>query len=236
MHPRIHFEILKVAPILAIRTGVRTHSKYFRSGDNYDEWYDRACRVSKIGIEAIRIKADVLMQEYMEETLDDPEAYRWWSPTRSLASGFGKWSICHGKYCGFVTNASTDREWREDKELCSPKSSLGTYLGVRFNTIESKAKEHMQKLIKLQTPNKFLVVPAKQIISKKGWDCVQSCHAKTLLMSVLHPVRKDDANPALYNKMMEEIYFTAGPTTPLHLKIVRRRPDWGLNHLLPCPT
>jgi hypothetical protein len=80
----------------------------------------------------------------------------------------------------------------------------------------------MQKLIKQQTPNKFLAVPS---ISKKVWDYVQSRHFKTLLMSVLHPVSKDDENPALYKKMMEEIYFTGGPTTPLHLKIVMWRKE-----------
>ncbi len=136
---------------LGIGAANYTHPKYFRSGDNYDEWKDCACCMSEIDIEAIRIKADVLMQEYMEETLGDPEAYRWWSAT--LLHGPWSQDLGSGPFAMASTAASlqmhgTEREWREDKEQCSPKSSLGTYLGTLFHTIESKAKEHMQKLIK----------------------------------------------------------------------------------------
>ena len=40
--------------------------------------------MAEIGIETIRVKADVIMRGYMEETLDDWEAYAWWVKTWSL--------------------------------------------------------------------------------------------------------------------------------------------------------
>ena len=56
----------------------------------------------------------------------DEEVYGWGTPrfafvwlvgkTWSMESGHGRWSVCHGQYAGFVTNASMEREWREDKE------------------------------------------------------------------------------------------------------------------------
>ena len=98
-------------------------------------------------------KANVLMEKFMVQELEDPDAYAWWDRTWSLKSCHGRWSIVYGGYCGLVTNASTEREWREDKESCSPKATMGEYLGIRFNTIRSKGKEHKQRLVNKKTPN-----------------------------------------------------------------------------------
>ena len=89
-------------------------------------------------------------------------------------------SLCHGGYCGYVTDASTEREWREDKEPCSPKASMGEYLGIRFNTIREKGREHRSKMLNQKTQNTFMKVlpPVKEV-----WDSVQELHPKTLLLS-----------------------------------------------------
>ncbi len=137
---------------LGIGAANYNHSKYFKSQENYDEWYDRAGRMAERGIETIRVKADVMIRGCMEETLENREAYEWWVKTWSLES-------------------------REDKEPCSPKSSLGEYLGTQFHTIRFKGKEHMHNLIKQKTPNKFMSVPA---IGKPVWDRVQDLHPKTV--------------------------------------------------------
>jgi hypothetical protein len=103
-----------------------------------------------IGLDTIRDKADILMEKFMVEELADPRSFEWWGKTWSMASGHGRWSICHGQYAGYVTNASMEREWREDKEPCSPKASMGEYLGARCATIKAKGKEHRQRLIDLE--------------------------------------------------------------------------------------
>ena len=77
-------------------------------------------------------------------------------------------------------------------------------------------------MIKQKTPNKFMSVPA---IGKTVWDRVQDLHPKTLLMSALQPQSKDDVNPALYRKMVEEIYYTGTVTVPLHNKIIMWRTE-----------
>jgi hypothetical protein len=86
--------------------------------------------MSNINIEAVREKADILMQENKVETHNFQDVYLWWSKTWSLESGYGRWSIYHGKYCGYVTNASV---WHEDKDPFSSKSSLRESLGTLFH-------------------------------------------------------------------------------------------------------
>jgi hypothetical protein len=92
-----------------------------------------------------------------------------WPKTWSLDSGYGRQSICHGKYCCHVTNATTERVWLEDKEPYS-KSSLWEYLETKFSTIESKDREYRQKLIEQKTTNKFIPVPP---IRELVWDSVK---------------------------------------------------------------
>ena len=72
--------------------------------------------MSCIGIDIVREKADELMKKYLVDELKDPRALEWWGPNWSLISRHGRWSVCHGGYGGFVTNASMERAWREDKE------------------------------------------------------------------------------------------------------------------------
>jgi hypothetical protein len=119
-------------------------------------------------------------------------------------------------YAGYVTNASVERQWREDKEPCSPKASLGEYLGTRFHTIKAKGKEHRQLLIAQKTPNQFIRIPK---IDKDIWDRVQDLHPKTLLLSVLKSVGSDDKLPQLFTRMQEDIYQKGIASTPLHLRI-----------------
>ena len=115
--------------------------------------------MSRIGLEVTRDKADDLMETYMLETLKDERAHAWWSKTWSMKSGHGRWSICHGQYGGYTTNASTERGHREDKEPCSPKATMGEYLGVRFKTIKEMGKEHRNKLKEAGRPNRFISIP-----------------------------------------------------------------------------
>ncbi len=37
-----------------------------------DIWYDQGVRMSNIGMEAVRRKADVLMEKFMVQELEDP--------------------------------------------------------------------------------------------------------------------------------------------------------------------
>ncbi len=46
-----------------------------------DKWYDRAVRMSNIGIKAVRDKADILMEKFKVLELKDADAYRWWNGT-----------------------------------------------------------------------------------------------------------------------------------------------------------
>lgn len=197
-----------------------THRKYFVSQENYDKWYDRVVRMAKIGVDAIRDKADILMEGFMVKTLRDPRSYSWWSKTWSMASGSGRWSICHGMYGGYVTNAGTEVGHREDKQDCSPSSTLGEYLGSRFDTIKSMGKEHRLRLFQQGTPNRFTSIPK---FDKAMWDRVQGMHPKTLVLTVLKSQTKDDKTPGLFTEMMEDIYSTGPADTPLHLKIVSWR-------------
>ena len=169
-----------------------------------------------IGLDTIRDKADILMEKFMVEELADPRSFEWWGKTWSMASGHGRWSICHGQYAGYVTNASMEREWREDKEPCSPKASMGEYLGARCATIKAKGKEHRQRLIDQGTPNRFISIPK---IGKEMWDFVQCVHPKTLVLSVVMPQESGDPSPDEYAEMAEMIYEQGDVGTPLHLKI-----------------
>ena len=192
------------------------------SQENYDKWYDRAVCMGSIGIDMIRDKADVLMKKYMVEELQDPCSYDWWGKTWSMESGHGQWSVCHGQYAGFVTNASMEREWREDKEPCSPKASMGEYLGARCATIKAKGMEHRQRLIDQKTPNRFISYPK---ISKDMWDFVQGVHPKTLVLAVLMPQSGDDDSPALFARMTQQIYEQGEADTLLHVKIAKWHAD-----------
>ena len=42
-----------------------THRKHFLSQENMDKWYDRAVRMANIGLEPMREKPDVLMENFM---------------------------------------------------------------------------------------------------------------------------------------------------------------------------
>jgi hypothetical protein len=47
------------------------------SQENYDKWYDQAVLVSKIGIDAIRDKADERMEHFMVHERQVPCAFDW---------------------------------------------------------------------------------------------------------------------------------------------------------------
>ncbi len=129
---------------LGIAAAQYSHRKYFKSQENYDQYYDNMVRVQKIGVEVIYEKAHELVEPFMCEELDDTRAFDWCHKTWSMKSGYGRWAICHGGYGGYVTNASVERGHREDKEPCNEKSTLGEYIGNRFHT-----KNGLLKLIVL---------------------------------------------------------------------------------------
>jgi hypothetical protein len=136
-----------------------------------------------------------------------------------MESGFGRWSICHGGYSGYVTNASHGRGHREDKEPCNEKSSLGEFLGNRCHTIKAQGEEIRAKMKLRGTPNRFLTIPP---IIKEVWDHDQIFYCRTLALSVLRPEKKKDGkkdeNPRTYQIMMQEIYKMSS-TKPLHIWI-----------------
>jgi hypothetical protein len=106
-----------------------------------------------------------------------------------MQSGFGMWSICHGGYSSYVTNASHERGHREDKEPCNGISSLGEFLGNRCHTIKAQGEEIREKMKLRGTPNRFLTTLP---ITKEVWDHVQSFLSKTLALSVLRSKKKKD--------------------------------------------
>jgi hypothetical protein len=166
---------------LGIQAANYSQRKYFLSQQNYDKFYDVMVRIQKISMEIVCNKAHDLVESFMVDELNDTRAWDWWSRNWSMESGFGRWSICHGGYSGYVTNASHERGHREDKEPCNEKSSLGEFLGNRCHTIKAQGEEIRSKMQKQGTPNRFITIPP---ITKDVWDHVQSFHCKTLALSL----------------------------------------------------
>ncbi len=76
---------------LSIGAANNTHCKCFRSQKNMDNCFDRGVRMSNIGMEAVRRRADVLLEKELVQDLEDPDAYAWWDRTRSLKSCHCLW-------------------------------------------------------------------------------------------------------------------------------------------------
>jgi hypothetical protein len=93
---------------------------------------------------------------------------------------------------------------------------MGEYLGVRFDTIRANGRAHMRKLVIQKTLNNVLKYPS---IEKEVWDSVQGLHPKTLILSELGSMGKDDADPELWRTIVDEIYYTGRADTPVYLKI-----------------
>ena len=144
--------------------------------------YDYMVRISKIGMDSIAEKVHEAVPRFLIEDCDDEDGSEYFHKTWSLPSGHGRWSVCHGQYGGYVTNASMETVWKDKSEMCPPSAPLGTMLGALIHLIEQKGKEHQAFLIHSGRPNRFISIPK---VSDEVWDKVMSRRPKTLALSSL---------------------------------------------------
>ena len=194
----------------------RSQRKYYKTEEIYDEMYDFMKKIAKLGIEVIVEKAHEAVQRFLINDRDDPAGAKYFHDTWSISSGHGRWSVCHGRYGGFVTNASMECVWKDKTEICPPTARLGTFIGGLVHNIEEKGKEHQAFLIKAGRPNQFISTPT---VSAKVWDMIITRHPKTLSLTVA--VSKKPEFAKLVQAVADEIYERGAETTPLHIKIAR---------------
>ena len=136
-----------------------SQAKYYKSREVYDEVYDIMVRIAKLGMETIVDKSHAALSRHLRETLEDTAGADYFDKTWSMQSAHGRWAVCHGGYSGFVTNASTECNWRDKNEICPANAPLGTFLGGLVKNIEAKGHEHQAKLILAGIPNLFVSIP-----------------------------------------------------------------------------
>ena len=73
-----------------------SQAKYYKSREVYDEMYDYMVRISKLGMESIADKAHEAVERFLNDERDDQSGAEYFHKTWSLASGHGRWSVCHG--------------------------------------------------------------------------------------------------------------------------------------------
>jgi hypothetical protein len=142
-------------------------------------------RIGRIGIAAIAVKAHELLPIQLTGSRNvhhDPNGAAYFEKTWSLqSSGHGRFSVCHGQYGGYVTNASIETLWRDRNHICPPTAPLGTYIGALMHEIAEMGAEHQTKLVKAGHANAFVSIPKN---TNSHWDWIMSCHPKTLVASV----------------------------------------------------
>ena len=107
-----------------------SQAKYYKSREVYDQMYDYMVRISKIGMDSIAEKAHEAVPRFLIEDCEDEDWSEYFHKTWSLPSGHGRWSVCHGQYGGYVTNASMETVWKDKSEMCPPSAPLGRVSSV----------------------------------------------------------------------------------------------------------
>ena len=108
-------------------------------------------------------------------------------------------------------------DWRDMKGGCPPSATLGTFTGALVGLIEQLGQEHRVLLTK-HVANLF---PAKQFITKRIYDKLQSVHYLTLHLSVIFTAirSKQLAAQNEWDAVAERIRRSGESGAPLHLKI-----------------
>ena len=110
---------------------------------------------------------------------------------------------------------------------CLPSATLGTFTGALVALIEQLGQEHRVLLTK-HAANLF---PAKQYITKRIYDKLQSVHYLTLHLAVTFTAirSKQLAAQNEWDAIVERIYMAGESGAPLHLKIKAYHVDIALD-------
>jgi hypothetical protein len=99
---------LHLNPSLNIPASNYSQQKYCISREVYDAFYDFMVRIGRVGIEKIAEKGRVMLPIKLRDVLNDPAGADFFEKTWSFqSSDHRRFSVCHGQYAGFVTNASS---------------------------------------------------------------------------------------------------------------------------------
>ena len=85
-----------------------SQGKYYKSREVYDQMYDYMVRISKLGMDSLAVKAHEAVPRFLIEECEDEDGAEYFHKKWSLPSGHGRWSVFHGQYGGYVTNASME--------------------------------------------------------------------------------------------------------------------------------
>ena len=153
--------------------------------------------------------------EYLRDDLDQPRAANWFLVTWTGENGH--YSYAHAKYAGSNNNMGIEVDWRDMKGECPSSATLGTFTGALVGLITQLGQEHRVHLKKFAA-NLF---PAKQYMTKRIYDKLQSVHYLTLHLSVIFvaKVAKQHAAQKEWDAIAERIRGSGESGAPLHLKI-----------------
>ena len=150
-----------------------------RRRDCYDDFYEQLVRVKNIAVLPFADTAQELLVKYTRDDLDQPRAANWYEGT--WTGEYGRYSYAHAKYAGSNNNMGIEVDWRDMKGECPSSATLGTFTGALVGLITQLGQEH-RVLLKKYAANLF---PAKQYITKRIYDKLQSVHYLTLHLSVI---------------------------------------------------
>ena len=183
--------------------------------DCYDDFYEQLVRVKNISVFPFAEKAQLLLVEYLRDDLDQPRAANWFLVTWTGENGH--YSYAHAKYAGSNNNMGIEVDWRDMKGECPSSATLGTFTGALVGLITQLGQEHRVHLKKFAA-NLF---PAKQYMTKRIYDKLQSVHYLTLQLAVIlvAKVSKRQSAQQEWDAITERIRGSGESGAPLHLKI-----------------
>ena len=129
----------------------------------------------------------------------------------------GRYSLAHAGYAGSNNNMGIEVDWRDMKDECPPSATLGTFTGSQVGLIKQLGQDNRGFLAK-RVANLF---PAKQYITKRIYEKLQSVHYLTLHLSVIFTAirSKQLAAKNEWDAIAERILMAGESGAPLHLKI-----------------
>ena len=183
--------------------------------DCYDDFYEQLVRVKNISVFPFAEDAQLLLVEYLRDDLDQPRAANWFLVTWTGENGH--YSYAHAKYAGSNNNMGIEVDWRDMKGECPSSATLGTFTGALVGLITQLGQEHRVHLKKFAA-NLF---PAKQYMTKRIYDKLQSVHYLTLQLAVIlvAKVSKRQSAQQEWDAITERIRGSGESGAPLHLKI-----------------
>ncbi len=120
-----------------------SHVSYFRSRENYEEFYGFITRVVNIAFEKFATFVQALLVLHLRTFGNKPAKWyeEWWT------GACGRYCLCHCMHGGTNNNMRVEVAWRDIKKLCPPSSKLSSFLGALVHFIKQLSKEHEQQLI-----------------------------------------------------------------------------------------